>query len=98
MSSILNAGTIYRVYGTKILTQAAKQNSTYLPSLDIQGGTVDVYYSYDDLMPVSVGAMSIGSSDVGIDGQKSLARSIKWIAFEVNSGSPVVIENMIVTE
>jgi len=78
----------------KSFNQFAKENDikTESGSFVVKGGTIDLFTSNDDDEPANTAAMAKDqSSPLGL-GTHPINTIVKWVAFEVVSGSPVVEE------
>lgn len=97
MASTLAPSTVYKVAPSAAYAQRNATNSNPQPTMLITGGTVDVYISLDTAEPANTGAMVLLADATNITGIHYLAASALWIAYEVNTGAPVVQEHRIVS-
>jgi len=68
------------------------RDSNLYGSVEILGGTVDIYGSNDDGANISVIAddMSLAPNGSGVSGLIPITTKMKWIAFVTASGTPTI--------
>jgi hypothetical protein len=88
-------GVIYRMLTDQPTGKNLGYKNTF-PSIEVKGGTINIYFSNEEAQPANAAAMTLDSASPLAEDVYPINIQARWILFELATGTPVIKANNLI--